>query len=99
MAALEFPGRALFLHSAVFFFPAGRGDLVLSFMVTEKKKDLPLYMARDIPPPLFVAMNGFKGYSQQFSHFFLRFSQLFPGSCKFFGIQLSLLVDTTGCYS
>jgi len=71
---------------------------MLALMVAKKKEDLPFYMIRDIPPSLFVAVNCFERDPQEFSHFFLSFAQLFSGPCKFFGIQLSLLIDTSCCY-
>jgi hypothetical protein len=72
---------------------------MFSLVITEKEKDLPLDMAGYLSPSLFIAVNGLEGYTQKFSHFFLCFSQFFPGSCKFCGIQLNLLDSKSSYYS
>ena len=90
MPALKFPGRALLLHSTLFFFPAWDDALAFAPVIAEKKKDLTLNMGRNISPSLLVTMNSLHCYSEQFGHLFLRFTKFFPGSSKFFGIHLNL---------
>ena len=98
MSALKLPGRALLLHPAVFSFPAWDSALNFTFAITEKEEDLTFNMGRNRSPPLFIAVNGLECDSEQFRHLFLCFSKLFPGSCKFLGIQLDLLVHQNSLY-
>ena len=92
MPALKFPGRTLFLHPAVFLFPAGDGVFVSSSVIADEVENLTFNVGGNRSPALLVAMNGLERYSEQFRHLFLCFSKLFPGSCKFLGIQWVLLV-------
>jgi hypothetical protein len=94
---LKLPGRALLLHPALFYIPAGADGLEFAPAITEKEKDLAFNVGRNRSPSLFVAMNGLQCNSEQFSHLFLCFSKFFPGFKKFFRIQWGLLVYE-GCY-
>ena len=66
MAALEFPGRAMFSFGALFFFPAWRQVGVPASLVDEKKKKLPLDMGGDCPPALFIAVDSLERHPQEF---------------------------------
>jgi hypothetical protein len=83
MAAVEFPGRAIFLLGTVLPFPAGNHPLFFSLLVDQKKIDIFFNMFRDIAPSLFVAVHGANGNAEKIRQLLLGFAKLATGKIKF----------------
>lgn len=60
MSGLEFIGRALFSHIALFFLPASRKGVVAASLVDKQEIQLSLDMCRNSSPSLLVAVNSFQ---------------------------------------
>ena len=77
MAALEFPGGALFPLGALFFFPARCQTGIPATLIYEEEEKLSFYMRWYRTPALLIAVDGLERHTQ-------KFRQLFLGLTKFF---------------
>lgn len=90
-AGLEFPRRAILFPGFAAFInhPAGLDRCRDFIFFGAKKQYLPFGVGRDRTPALFIAPNGFDGYSKQARHFFLSLFQFFAKTLKFVTFHFS----------
>jgi hypothetical protein len=93
MAALELPGGASLLLTALFLFPAGDQVLLSASLVAEKEKNLPFNMRWNCPSALLVAMNGLNRNPQEIGKLFLGPSEFFSCWNKFIFVHTFSLIQ------
>ena len=63
MTAIELPGGAVFLVGTILFFPAGGNSLLFRLLVDKQEIEIFLGVFGNVPPALFVAVDGPDGDS------------------------------------
>ena len=86
---LEFPGRTGLpgLGRAVANVPAGTNAFPTPSFESPQKKNLALDVHRNVPPPLFKALNRLQGRSQELRHLLLGLLKFFAQRMKFFVVH------------
>ena len=86
---LKLPCRALFSSILRTFSQIPTENLVvlITILPADQKQQLSFHMDRNISPPLFIAVNGFDGGTEQLAHLSLSFPKLLAEKCKICLIQ------------
>jgi len=86
---LKLPCRTLFFSilRTVSHLPTENLVVLISILPADQKQQLSFNMDRNISPPLFIAVNGFDGGTEQLGHLSLGFPKLLAVKCKICLIQ------------